>query len=184
MREFKSTLLVSSVQALRERGHLDAYLARITPAHRERMLFTVVGVWLPIELAIEHWAATHSLRLPIAEQLQMGAAVHARVHTALLRTIGALARGSGATPWTALNHFQSLFERMFRGGGGTRVIKLGPKEARLEIAGFPLAGNPYFRTSFRAFLQAGGDLFCARIYVNDVPAMCTANKLAYRAAWA
>ena len=72
------------------------------------------------------------------------------------------------TPWTALGQTGKLFDRVFRGGGGICVIKLGPKEARSEIVGVPLADIPYWRAGVRGMFQAGCDLFCRKTYVIEM----------------
>jgi hypothetical protein len=82
-----------------------------------------------------------------------------------------------------LAQFQRLFERIFK-GGGTRVVKYGPKEARIDIVGLPLAAFPCFRAGFQGMIKSGGELFCTRAYVSEVPRFCTATTIGYRCAWA
>jgi hypothetical protein len=181
--EFKSTLLVSSLQSLRERALFDRYVALLPAVQREPILSAVVGVWLPVEVAVVHYTAVNALGLTLAESLQSGAMVGEKIQATLLGTLVRLARTSGVTPWTVLAQFQRLFERIFR-GGGTRLMKLGPNEARIDVVGLPLAAIPCFRAGFQGMIKSGGELFCARAYVVEVARLCTSTTIAYRCAWA
>lgn len=181
--EFKSTLLVSSLQSLRERGLFDRYRTFLPEAEAEAVLTAIVGEWLPLRVAHAHYGAVNALGLTFAQSSQAGAVVGAKIQATLLGTVARLARTSGVTPWTVLAQFQRLFERIFR-GGGTRVLKLGPKEARIEIVGLPLAAIPCFRAGFQGIIKSGGELFCARLYVSDVPRLCSSTTIGYRCAWA
>ncbi len=181
--EFKSTLLVSSLQSLRERGLYDRYRAHLPPAAADSVLLAVAGLWLPIEIATTHYTAVNALGLTYSESSLAGGAVGEKIQATLLGTLVRLARTSGVTPWTVLAQFQRLFERIFQ-GGGTRVMKLGPKEARIDIAGLELAAMPCFRAGFQGMIKAGGELFCTRAYVSEVPRLCTSTTIGYRCAWA
>jgi hypothetical protein len=181
--EFKSTLLVSSILNLRERGHFDRYQALLPQKDRETVLSAVAGIWLPIEIGLSHYTAVNSLGLTYAENADAGAAIGRKIQATLLGTVARLAQTSGVTPWTVLAQFQRLFERIFRGGGGTRVVKLGPKEARIDIVGLPLAALPQFRAGFQGMIKSGGELFCTRTYVTEVPKLCTNTTIGYRCAW-
>ncbi len=181
--ELKSTLLVSSVQSLRERGLFERYRANLSPANAEAIPLTVVGLWLPLEVAIDHYTAVNALGLTYAESAQAGAVVGVKIQATLLGTVARLARTSGVTPWTVLAQFQRLFERIFK-GGGTRIVKLGPKEARIDVSGLKLAVFPCFRAGFQGMIKSGGELFCTRAYVSEVPRLCTSTTIGYRCAWA
>jgi hypothetical protein len=181
--EFKSTLLVSSLQSLRERSLFDRYRTFLSPADAESIPLTVAGLWIPIDVAVAHYTAMTSLRLTHAECAAAGAVVGEKIQATLLGTVARLARTGGVTPWTVLAQFQRLFERIFK-GGGTRVIKQGPKEARIDIRGLPLAAFPCFRAGFQGMIKSGGELFCARAYVSEVPRLCTDTTIGFRCAWA
>jgi hypothetical protein len=181
--EFKSTLLVSSIQSLRERDLFDRYRALLPEAEANAVLSAIVGVWLPLEIATVHYTAVNALGLTYAESARGGTVVGEKIQATLLGTVARLARTTGVTPWTVLAQFQRLFERIFR-GGGTRVMKLGPKEARIDIVGLPLAAIPCFRAGFQGMIKSGGELFCTRAYVSDMPRLCTNTTIGFRCAWA
>jgi hypothetical protein len=95
-----------------------------------------------------------------------------------------MAHNAGVSPWTLLPKGNQIFGRLFRGGGGTRITKLGPKEARAEIVGLTLFGIPYFRHAIRGIYQAGIALFCTRVYVHELTRMSSHDKVVLHIAWA
>ncbi len=94
-----------------------------------------------------------------------------------------MARSAGVTPWTGLSQFERLWNRVLD-GGGVAVYRVGPKDARVEIAALPLVDIPYFRNAFRAFIVAGCSIFAAKVYGKDVPSAREKGRTAYRISWA
>lgn len=165
--EYRSTWLVSSLQALRARGLFDEYRRNLR-AHEETILSALVGVWLPMDVARAHYDACERLGLSEAEQVAMGDAVGDRMRGTLLATVVKTARGAGVTPWTIIPHVARICARGTNGGGAA-AYKLGPKEARLEFVGVELFDVDYFRNAFRGVLLGVGSLFCEKGYVHDLP---------------
>jgi hypothetical protein len=180
---FRSTWLSSSLRSLRDRNLFDAYLTNLPPQHHEAVLTAVVGVWLPIEVAIAHYAACDALGLSNIDVIQIGRDATNHVHGTVLATFVRLARGAGVTPWTVLLRFQELWERIWL-GGGVKVVKLGPKEARIEIAGWPCAGSVYCRAAMRGVIPAVTDLFCQKSYATEIGQLTTKTSLGYLISWA
>lgn len=180
---FRSTWLSSSLRALRERHLLDGYLAHLPKQHHEIVLSTVVGVWLPIEIAIAHYAACDALALEPTEIIEIGREATNHVHGTLLATFVRLAKGAGVTPWTVMVRLQELWNRVWV-GGGVSVTKLGPKEARLEIVGWPCASSPYCRIAVRGVITAVTDLFCNRSYAREIPSLTSSTSLGFVVSWA
>jgi hypothetical protein len=181
VKEVRGTVIVSSILGLREGGHFDAYVAHLPPAHRETMTQIVAGEWVPIELAMVHYRACDSLGLPPAEIVRMGGAMAQRLNSNAVALLLKLAKTSGVTPWTALAQFGRVFEGAFRGGGGTRVVKLGPKEARVELVAFPIVGIPWSRYGWRGTLTTNMERFCERCFATEIRA--TSTSVVYRLAW-
>jgi serine/threonine protein kinase len=179
----RSTMITSSIATLRSRGLFDAYQANLDPAHREAVCGAVAGLWLPIALGIAHYEACNKLRLGTAELLDIGDSVGERMTKSALSVVVKLAAHSGVTPWTMLSQSQRIWERTFQ-GSAAGVVKLGPKEARLELVSWPLARIEYNRVSFRGILRALLHPFCTRAYVHEVTPLCTPTTLGYRIAWA
>jgi hypothetical protein len=180
---FRSTWLSSSLRSLRERNLFDAYLANLPREHHEAILSAVVGVWLPIEVAVAHYDACDALALSSIDTIQIGRDAASRVHGTVLATFVRLAKGAGVTPWTVLLRLQELWERIWL-GGGVKVVKLGPKEARIEIAGWPCARSTYCRVAMRGVIPAVTDLFCQKSYANEIAQLTTRTSLAYLISWA
>lgn len=178
---YRSTWLMSSMQALRDRGHLDAYFKQLDRSLHETMQGLVIGVWVPITLARAHYEACDRLHLGANEQIALGRAVSDRAQGAMLGTVVRMAKGAGVTPWTVLPQYRRLFERGMR-GGGISVVKLGPKEARIDIVACELFEVPYFRVAFRGILQGIAGLFCRVSFIHDVPTTISTDA-SYRFQW-
>jgi hypothetical protein len=180
---FRSTWIVSSLAALRESGHFDRYLIKLGFDHRDAILETVAGAWLPMTTARAHYDACDLLGLSLEEQLEMGRAVGKRTQASLLSTVVKAARGIGITPWGILPQVPRLWMRGIDGGGGAAVHRLGPKEARAEFVGCELLDVQYFRNAIRGVLLGSSTLFCERGYVHELPQR-RAGDVAFRLQWA
>ncbi len=98
-------------------------------------------------------------------------------------TVMRLAKGVGVTPWTLFPHLHRFWERGYD-GGGIRVQKLGPKEARIELMQCSLADSRYFRNAVRGLFGTVIQLFCSRAYIQEMPSKRPAGGMALRAQWA
>jgi hypothetical protein len=116
------------------------------------------------------------------ELLAMGEGVAIQSQESALSLALKLAAGSGVTPWTVLAQSRRFWDRAFK-GSGVAVFKLGPKEARFEIVGWPLARIEYTRLSFRGILVGLSRPFCTKVYVTEI-AGHTPTTVSYRMAWA
>ena len=180
---FRSTWLSSSLRSLRDRNLFNLYLEHLPRQHQEVILTSVVGVWLPVNVAVAHYAACDALGLNSFEVIQIGREATKAVHGTVLATFVRLAKGAGVTPWTVLLRLQELWGRIWL-GGGVQVVKLGPKEVRIEIAGWPCAASIYCRTGLRGVIPAVIDLFCQKSYANEIASLTTGTSLAFRLSWA
>lgn len=180
---FRSTWLSSSVRALKERNLFESYLKHLPARYHDAILNTVVGVWLPAEVADAHYEACDKLELATQDIVAIGSEV--ALHTqGIVFSVGInLAKGAGMTPWSILPRLPDVWYRIWI-GGGVALYKLGPKDARLEIAGWTCARTTYCRVAMRGVVQGLTELFCERAYVREVPSLCTKLTLAYRIAWA
>jgi len=181
-RAYRSTWLLSSMQALRDRGHIDSYFAALPAQHHEEIRSMVAGVWQPLEIARAHYLACEALQLGMQEQIALGHAVSDKAQGTMLGHVVRMAKAAGVTPWTVLPQYSRLYQRGVQ-GGAVAVFKLGPKDARIEIVQCELFDIPYFRTAFRGVLQGIAGLFCRTSFIHDVP---TAERgtAAYRFQWA
>jgi hypothetical protein len=179
---FRSTWLTASQQSIRARGYGDAYERHLDPAFKEQVLSIVPGVWMPMEVARAHYTACDALALSTTELVEIGMQATMRANASALDLAVRLARGAGATPWTIMTQIQRIWDRTSR-GGAVGIWKLGPKEARMEVVGYPLAGLRYNRITFRGITQAIVGLFCTRVYVQEIPTLCSARTLGFRLSW-
>jgi hypothetical protein len=164
---WRSTWVLSSIQTLKERGHFERYRSFLPDEHAEAVLLAVAGVWMPMKVAKAHYLACDELGLEKREIVEMGIASGERAQGGVLRTVIRFSKQGGVTPWTLLPQIQKLWERG-ADGGGTSVMKAGPKEARLEVIGCALFDIPYFRAAFSGVVQGILRTVSARVYVHDI----------------
>jgi hypothetical protein len=160
--EVRSTLLAASMQSLRARGLFERYSLLLAPAHRDAVLNSVAGEWLPVDSAAAHYIACDGLQLSVDEQLKMGHDVSRRTHEAFLGLLVKMARGVGVTPWVVLPKLNVLYQRVFR-GGGLQITRMGPKDAKVEVVGLSLLSIPYFRNAHLGMYEAGLGMFASHV---------------------
>jgi hypothetical protein len=182
--EVRSTLIASSISSLRRHQLFEKYVRHLSAESRDAVLSSVAGQWLPMDVGWAHYEACNQLGLSVLETFEIGAEVSFKVHETFLGVVVRMAKSAGVTPWTLLPKGNVMYSRLFRGGGGTRVIKRGPKEARADLVGVPLLGIPYFRHAVRGLYQAAVSLFCTQAYVHEIERESGPTRTALRIAWA
>ena len=180
---YRSTWVTGSVQALQKRGAYDAYQRQIGTADLEAIKFCPPASWVDASLVMRHYEACDRLHLSTETLLEIGADVTQRVNASALALGRSLVAASSVTPWTLLGRLDKLWTRTLVGGAVT-VAKLGPKEARIELLGFPVAKVRYNRIAMRGILRGTIGLFCASVWVHELSAHCTPTTLGYRIQWA
>ncbi len=90
-----------------------------------------------------------------------------------------IVKHAGANPVTVLVQCRRFWERVFV-GSELGVFRLGPKDARLEIAGFPFAALTYNRVTFRGILESLVAPFCIKSFVRDAPELVAYRMLGSR----
>ena len=179
----RSTLLQSSLNFLRDRGHYDAYLARVSPQYRDTIVSALAPSWLPIEVGVAHYRACDALPLSSDERIAIGEAVGDRIQGTFMRTLVQAARTAGVTPWTLFKRFDRMWERLFQ-GGSVEVTQVGPKDLTVEVRGAQVSQFAYFRTGFTGVVRAGFKFVGVRAaYVNESPWDAARDRYVMRAAW-
>jgi hypothetical protein len=79
--------------------------------------------------------------------------------------------------------FPISYSREWR-GGAVAVFKTGPKDARVEMVGFPCAPIPHCRQGLRGVIGGMCELVCTKAYVSEIRGLCTDTTLGYTVAWA
>jgi hypothetical protein len=180
----RGTLIMSSRRALQRYGHFERYRSALPAACDTAITSSVAGAWLPIELGVAHYRACDSLLLPIDDQLKLGATVVHELQRTFIGTLLTTAtKGAGVSPLLGLQKFFGVYARSFKGGGG-RLVRIGPKDIRVEFVGNPIAGIRYFRVAYRGFITAGCEVFARRVVAAELSAKSSATAVAYRVAWA
>jgi hypothetical protein len=179
----RSTLIASSLQAVRDRKLLDRYQSFLPREYHDVVLQSIAGTWLSVDAGAAHYRAMDALNLSSGEVVDVGRSVAEKVQGTVLATLAKLATGSGVTPWSGLAQLHRLWGRIFI-GGAVAVAKRGPKEAVCDIVGNPLLEIPYFRVGFRGLATGGLNLFCSKVYVTEVGRSSESHRLVLRVAWA
>jgi hypothetical protein len=183
VRRIRSGLLCSSFQAIRAQGLEAAYFEKLPRERHERIITLTAAEWIDPELAFAHYEALEALAIPPSQIEENGRTVAQQLQRGFLSVALRLAVESGVTPWSVLERFPKLWERYFD-GSAIAVWKLGPKEARTQVVGFPLARIGYIRIGVGGIIRGVLELVCKRAYVLPVRAQCDATTLTYRISWA
>jgi hypothetical protein len=180
--ECRSTWLASSIKSLAVHGLLERYTAALPDDQRSAVLGVIAGAWLPVSVALVHYGACDAMGLPADQQIAIGRDVIDAVHRSTLQIALRLVRETGATPWSTFSAQKRLWARTWR-GGDVAVFKLGPKEARVEIVGWPCARFGYCRRATHGVILGQTELFCRKAHVQEIKALCTPTSVGYRVAW-
>ncbi len=182
-RNARSTILLGSIACIRDLGRFDEYVTRLPADHREILLGAVAAEWIPMEIALSHYSACDALNFTVDQQLQNGRVTFDKSRGTLLGTVVRMATQSGMTPWNVFPYFQRFWERGYD-GGGVRVVKLGPKEARLELVAVRIADSRYYRNALRGLVMAVTEMFCRKAYATETPGQRGPSMVSYRVQWA
>lgn len=184
-RHMRSTILLGSMSSLRRAGHFERYAGALDPRHRDTLLQAVAGIWIPADAALAHYRACESLGLAPDAVVELGRSTFRTTEGTLFGTVVRLAKGAGVSPWTVLPQLQRFWDRGYD-GGGIRVLRLGPKDARLDLVQCGIAESPYFRYALRGVVAAVLQMFCGRVYVQDLAheAPRAPGSMSLRAQWA
>jgi hypothetical protein len=155
--QVRGSLLVSSLQTLRELGYYDRYLGGLRKELHEPVLFALASSWVPIEVALGHYAACESMELEEQDLDAMGKHVGARIMGTFLGTLVRSSRIAASRPLLALQHYPRLWERLMSGGSCT-VEQKGPKDALIDSRGVPMFRFRYFRVAYSALIRGAGGL--------------------------
>jgi len=180
--EFRSTWLASSLRSLRQRELIDAYRAQLPPAYHAQVLESVAGQWLPVRVAVAHYAAIDGLRLPTKTAFEMGSEIQNHAQSLVAQVAVRMSREVGVTPWTVLGQLRKLWDRTWR-GGDFQLSKTGPKEAELDVVAWTVASSTYVHHSMRGVLEGIAAPFCTKVYARDLPERSSGTSLAFRIAW-
>jgi hypothetical protein len=177
----RSTLLMSSQTTLHEEGLYDRYVSLLPSDRRDDIMQLGAPCWLPLSVGIAHYEACDQLGLSEAKVVAMAQRVAMHREGSFLGVALNIARGAGVTPWSIFKQVPRIWSRGFMGGavGGT---KLGPKELRLEIVGWPCARIPYLRHAMRGLTLGVVKLVSRDAYVKALVADAP-DSVCYQVSW-
>jgi hypothetical protein len=180
--KIRSTVLTSSLAVLEALGHRDAYFGALAREDHQAMRSLIVGEWVPMDLGVAHYRALDTLALAPEQARENGRRVADRVQKGYLVTM-AKAVGLGITPWSILIRAQSILDRLLHRASAA-LYRVGPKDARLEIHGAPIAEFPYVRSGWAGMIEGGLDLVTRKTYCRDVSPAETSSVATYIVTWA
>lgn len=176
----RSTLIQSSLQGLRERAHFERYLERLDPARRDEILLTLAPTWMPVEVAIAHYAACDALGLGGEELTAIGEVASQRVMGTFLATLVRKSRAIGGSPWVVAKSYGTLWQRIWQ-GGAVEVYEEGPKDALFVGYGNPCARFEYFSKAYAGVVKGAIGMFATTVHVS--PRRDAAGRLVALARW-
>lgn len=178
----RGSLIVSSLQTLREKALVERYLRNLAKEHHEPLLFALAASWLPIELAMAHYQACEAMELTEAEIDAIGQHVSNRIMGTFLGTLLRSSRslGAGTSPMVPLRQYHRLWDRLLV-GGSCAVSHSGPKDVTIESRGLPAFRYRYFRMAYIGLIKGAGLMFTRTIYTRVRSA--TDESLTLEASW-
>jgi hypothetical protein len=178
----RSTLLRASLDAVTELGKRPDYFLLLPMELHDAMEGLVVGEWLDVEVAVEHYRAIDQLGISDEQAYRIGRRVSDRVQKGYAGTV-IRALGASVTPFVALERAPAFWSRLIE-GGGVAVYTVGPKDARLEFLGFPLARFAYVRHAFRGIIESTLELVVRRAHGKVLwPVGGSHDVLRYEVSW-
>jgi hypothetical protein len=180
--KIRGTVLSSSLAVIEAAGLRKAYFAVLPRADHAAMQSIAVGEWLPMELGLSHYRALDTLAVAPEQAREYGRRVADRAQKSYLVTMIKTV-GLGTTPWPILARAQSVLDRLVQ-RASVAVYREGPKEARLEIHGVPIAEFSYVRSGWAGMIEGGIQLVAPRAYCRDVSPAQTRSVAKYLITWA
>ena len=178
----RSTLLTASRAGIRTLGWEERYLAALPAALHVQMRTLPPSVWVPLDIAREHYSACDRMDLSSEEMRTMGESVSLRTQQTFVGTLGRIAAGAGATPWHVIAHIHRIWGRIFQGGDHI-AYKLGPKDVDLVTFGCSLIAIPYFRTAMCAYNAAVFGVTARTVHWRELPQPKADDVSAMRISW-
>jgi hypothetical protein len=178
--EVRGSLLASSLQTLRDRGLFERYRVQLAETYREQVLYCVAASWLPLDVAMAHYAACEAMQLTDAELESLGNEVSKRIMGTFLATLVRSARHVTVGSSIPLRQYPRLWERLLI-GGSCKVTMMGVKDARIESFGVPMFRYRYFRTAYMGLVRGASLLF--RTAAHTKVRRATEDMLAMEISW-
>jgi hypothetical protein len=92
------------------------------------------------------------------------------------------ALGSAVTLWSVLPRVPMFLGRLVQGGACT-VLRCGPKDARIELHGIPIAQFAYVRSGWAGMFESTLELLVRKVYAREVWSPERPYVAAFMLAW-
>ena len=179
----RGTLLATSRDQVRAAGRFEEYEKHLPSQARVELDAAHVTTWFPIEIAHHHFAALDRVAITESQVKAMTEEVSRKLSGAFMQSVATTLRTSGLDPWSVVPFYSRVWRRLFV-GGALAVAKLGPKDARVVIAGQPLIQHRYLRVGLSRHLVIGVEFLLAkRPYVREVALDPGAGRVEYLLQW-
>ncbi|HEY6877745.1 MAG TPA: hypothetical protein VI299_06980 [Polyangiales bacterium] len=177
----RSTTLISSLAALEAHGLRDAYFAALSPGHHATMRELVAGQWHSMEVGLAHYGAVESLGIPAAIARANGRRVAEAVQHSHFATI-VRALGDCVSFWAVLPRVPAFIARNVQ-GGECAIFKLGPKDARIELHGIPIACYAYVRSGWAGMFESTLGLLKRKVIVRELAKQRRMTVASFEISW-
>lgn len=174
----RGSLVVSSLQTLREAGLFERYLACLPPEHHDTILFALASSWLPRDVVMTHYAACDAMHLDERELSMIAQRVCNRIMGTFVSTLlrGARPAGSNVAAY-ALPAYPRIYDRMLQ-GGRVKIHLTGMKDAVIETSGIAMFRYRYFRLGYASLVRGTGLMLTKVFHARELSATDTSTKLA------
>jgi hypothetical protein len=177
-------MLANSMAILRDKGREADYFAHLPARHHDEVRFVLTQAWLPMELAVVHYEAMGQVFPGVREQLENGRISSERSQNGWIRTVARTLQATGTLDIpSALKRAPQGVERFCRGGGAVAAYRTGPKDARLELDGFPFVRVEYARNAWQGMFESALGVIAPRLFVRQDLGFAMADRMALNIAW-
>ena len=177
--QVRGSLIASSLETIRQLGFYDRYIVHLPAQYHDAVLYVLAASWVPIDVAMAHYAACDEMQLTEAELAEIGGHVSRRIMGTFLATL-VRAATSMVSPGVPLRHYPRLWDRLLLGGGCSVSMK-GDKDARIESRGVPMFRFRYFRIAYAGLIRGAATVF--RLNVHTRIRNATDNSLTIDLSW-
>jgi hypothetical protein len=179
----RNVVLQASLSELRAHGCYERYAQLVAPELLEQLNTNIAPAWIPVDVALAHYAACDSLGLSADELDALGQGVGDRVQETVLVSSAKKERAEGVDLWKFEAQLHRMWPRVFQ-GGSVQVVKLGPRLKLIEERGFRLTQYQYFRQAHLAAIRASHSALGASIALLKVDSYNAArDEVVVRVAW-
>lgn len=177
-------MLANSMAILRDRGREEEYFAALPACHHQEIRFVLAQAWMPMELALVHYEAMGQVFRTVPEQLENGRVASERTQNGWIRTIARTLQATGSLDIpSALKRLPQGVERFCRGGGSVAVYRTGPKDARIELDGFPFVRIEYARNAWQGMFESALSLITQRLFVRQDLRFQQGDRVGFTVSW-